>query len=109
MHPPWRPAWPGIAGPPTTLWDNPTPVQHHRRHRMQAALLVGTKRPLEVEEVALDPPGPGEVHVRVAASGVCHSCLHSIDGTGGDSPFPMVLGDEGAGVVERVGPGVATV
>jgi Zn-dependent alcohol dehydrogenase len=73
---------------------------------MQAALLVGTKRPLVVEEVALDPPGPGEVHVKVVASGVCHSCLHSIDGTGGDSPFPMVLGDEGAGIVQRVGEGV---
>jgi S-(hydroxymethyl)glutathione dehydrogenase/alcohol dehydrogenase len=74
---------------------------------MQAALLVGTKRPLVIEEVELDPPRAGEVHVRVAASGVCHSCLHSMDGTGGDSPYPMVLGDEGAGVVERVGEGVS--
>lgn len=73
---------------------------------MQAALLVGVKRPLLVEEVELDPPKAGEVHVRMAASGVCHSCLHSMDGTGGDSPFPMVLGDEGAGVIERVGEGV---
>jgi len=75
---------------------------------MQAALLLATKQPLVVEEIELDPPGPGEVHVRVIASGVCHSCLHSMDGTGGDSPVPMVLGDEGAGIVERVGDGVTS-
>lgn len=73
---------------------------------MQAALLVGVKQPLLIEEVELDPPKAGEVSVKIHASGVCHSCLHSMDGTGGDSPFPMVLGDEGAGVVTRVGEGV---
>ena len=59
-----------------------------------------------VEEVELDPPGPGEVLVRVAAAGVCHSDLHLAEGHLGGERFPIVPGHEGAGVVEAVGPGV---
>jgi S-(hydroxymethyl)glutathione dehydrogenase/alcohol dehydrogenase len=44
--------------------------------------------------------------VRLVASGVCHSCLHSIDGSLAGTPMPIILGDEGAGVVDQVGPGV---
>jgi S-(hydroxymethyl)glutathione dehydrogenase / alcohol dehydrogenase len=62
--------------------------------------------PLSVEEVQLDPPGPGEVLVRVAAAGVCHSDLHLVDGHLGSERFPIVPGHEGAGVVEAVGAGV---
>jgi len=58
---------------------------------------------LRVEEVELDPPGADEVQVRVAAAGVCHSDVHLADGVLGDSRWPMVLGHEGAGVVEEVG------
>ncbi len=76
---------------------------------MKAAVLIRQREAMVIEDVDLDPPGPGEVHVKVVASGVCHSCLHTIDGTGGDSPLPIVLGDEGAGVVERVGAGVTSV
>jgi S-(hydroxymethyl)glutathione dehydrogenase/alcohol dehydrogenase len=61
---------------------------------------------VDVEEVELDPPGPGEVLVRLAAAGVCHSDLHLVDGALGDGRWPMVLGHEGAGVVEEVGAGV---
>jgi S-(hydroxymethyl)glutathione dehydrogenase / alcohol dehydrogenase len=53
--------------------------------------------------VLLDPPRAGEVRVRVAAAGVCHSDLHLADGHLGDDRFPTVLGHEGAGVVEAVG------
>ncbi len=58
---------------------------------------------VRVEEVELDAPGRGEVLVRLAAAGVCHSDLHLVDGALGDGRWPMVLGHEGAGVVERVG------
>ncbi len=73
---------------------------------MKAIVLRRVREPLTVEEVELEEPRAGEVAVRIAASGVCHSCLHAADGSWGEMPVPMVLGDEGAGVVERVGPGV---
>lgn len=59
------------------------------------------------EKLSLPPPGMGEVLVRVLASGVCHSDLHYKHGALGDD-FPYLLGHEGAGVVEAVGPGVDT-
>jgi alcohol dehydrogenase len=62
-------------------------------------------RPLSIEEVELDPPGPGEVLVRIAAAGLCHSDLSVINGDR-PRPTPMVLGHEAAGVVEEFGPGV---
>lgn len=72
---------------------------------MRAAVLYQPQRPLTVEEVELAEPREGEALVRIVASGVCHSDLHVIDGTL-PHPLPVVLGHEGAGVVERVGPGV---
>lgn len=62
-------------------------------------------RPLEVTEVELDPPGPGELLVRVRAAGLCHSDLSVIDGSR-PRPLPMVLGHEAAGEVVELGPGV---
>ncbi|MCS6878707.1 MAG: zinc-dependent alcohol dehydrogenase family protein [Geminicoccaceae bacterium] len=62
-------------------------------------------RPLRIQEVELDPPGPGEVLVRIAAAGLCHSDLSVINGDR-PRPLPMVLGHEAAGVVEDVGAGV---
>jgi alcohol dehydrogenase len=61
---------------------------------------------LEIAELELAPPGPGEVLVRLHASGVCHSDLNAIDGTS-ETRCPAVLGHEGAGTVEEVGSGVA--
>lgn len=61
--------------------------------------------PLTIEEVELDPPGPGEVLVRIRAAGLCHSDLSVIDGNR-PRPMPMVLGHEAAGVVEETGRGV---
>jgi alcohol dehydrogenase len=63
-------------------------------------------RPLAVEELDLDPPGPGEVLVRVKAAGLCHSDLSVINGDR-PRPMPMALGHEAAGIVESVGEGVA--
>ncbi len=62
-------------------------------------------RPLSVEEVDLEGPGPGEVLVEIAAAGLCHSDLSVIDGSR-PRPMPMVLGHEAAGIVREVGPGV---
>src|SRR5512144_1638587 len=73
---------------------------------MRAAVLFEQGKPQRVEDVALEAPRTGEVSVRMAASGVCHSCLHAADGSWKGVPLPIVLGDEGAGVVETLGPGV---
>jgi S-(hydroxymethyl)mycothiol dehydrogenase len=62
-----------------------------------------------IEEIVLDPPGPHEVVVRVEACGVCHTDLHVLETGGWGMPFPILLGHEGAGVVEEVGPEVTTV
>ncbi len=62
-------------------------------------------RPLSVEDVELEGPGPGEVLVEIAAAGLCHSDLSVIDGSR-PRPLPMVLGHEAAGIVREVGPGV---
>jgi S-(hydroxymethyl)mycothiol dehydrogenase len=59
-----------------------------------------------VEEIVLDPPGAHEVTVRVHACGVCHTDLHVVESGGWGMKFPILLGHEGAGVVEDVGPGV---
>src|SRR5262245_31039241 len=61
---------------------------------------------LALVEIEHEPPGPGEVLVRLEASGVCHSDLHVLE-TGWAHRFPVVLGHEGAGVVEDLGEGVA--
>jgi S-(hydroxymethyl)glutathione dehydrogenase / alcohol dehydrogenase len=71
-------------------------------------VLFAPRTPLKTEELELESPRAGEVRVRMAASGVCHSCLHAADGSWQNVPMPIVLGDEGAGVVEAVGPGVHT-
>jgi alcohol dehydrogenase len=61
--------------------------------------------PLVVDEITLDPPGPGEVLVEIAAAGLCHSDLSVVDGSR-PRVMPMVLGHEASGVVREVGAGV---
>lgn len=76
--------------------------------KTKAAVLWGQHQKWQVEEIELDPPKTGEVLVKLAASGLCHSDEHLVTG---DLPFPypLVGGHEGAGVVEAVGPGVTEV
>ena len=77
--------------------------------RIAAAVLHEPRRPLAIEEVGLDEPREDEVLVRVAAAGVCHSDVRLADGELGDGRWPMVMGHEGAGVVESVGSAVTHV
>jgi S-(hydroxymethyl)glutathione dehydrogenase/alcohol dehydrogenase len=76
--------------------------------RTQAAMLYAAGTDWKVQDIELDPPRAGEVLVRVAAAGLCHSDEHH---RSGDVPFagPMVGGHEGAGFVEQIGPGVTLV
>ena len=75
---------------------------------MKAAVMRANNAPLEIEDINIDDPGPGEVLVKTVASGICHSDLHVIEG-GIPVPPPCVLGHEPAGIVEKVGPGVTSV
>ncbi|MGW3630432.1 Zn-dependent alcohol dehydrogenase [Streptomyces sp. NPDC005122] len=72
---------------------------------VRAAVLPAVGAPLEIAEIDLPAPGPGQVRVRLAAAGVCHSDLSLSDGTM-RVPVPAVLGHEGAGTVVSVGEGV---
>jgi alcohol dehydrogenase len=81
--------------------------------RMKAAILFeqgrprpyADTRPLVVEEVELDPPGPGEILIEIAAAGLCHSDLSTIENQR-PRPLPIVIGHEGAGIVRECGPGI---
>lgn len=72
---------------------------------MRAVVFARPDQPVEVTEVDLAPPGPGEVRVRIAAAGVCHSDLHVRRGEW-QPPVPLVMGHEGSGTVTEVGAGV---
>ena len=76
--------------------------------KTKAAVLYEVGQPLVLEELELDDPKDGEVLVKVGAAGICRSDRHFMHG---DAPIslPVVLGHEGAGTVERVGPGVSSV
>src|SRR3954463_390600 len=71
----------------------------------RAAICRELNRPVIVEEITVDPPNPGEVTVKLAACGVCHSDLSATNGTLA-MQLPLVLGHEAAGEVIEVGPGV---
>ena len=74
-------------------------------NEMGAAAPYAQSQPLKIEEIELDPPGPGEVLVKIAAAGLCHSDLSVIEGNR-PRPMPMALGHEAAGVVQELGTGV---
>jgi S-(hydroxymethyl)glutathione dehydrogenase/alcohol dehydrogenase len=75
---------------------------------MKAAVMFAAKEPLVIEEVKVDEPQAGEALVKTAASGVCHSDLHFMEGLWPARP-PVILGHESSGIVEKVGPGVTNV
>ena len=73
---------------------------------INAPVLMKPRERMQMTELELDEPRFGEVRVKMVASGVCHSCLHAYDGSHSGIPMPIVLGDEGSGVVDGVGAGV---
>jgi alcohol dehydrogenase len=74
-------------------------------YEMEKPLPYASSLPLQLEEVELEGPGPGEALIEVAAAGLCHSDLSTIDGSR-PRPMPMILGHEASGIVREIGPGV---
>jgi alcohol dehydrogenase, propanol-preferring len=75
---------------------------------MKAARVHAFGRPLTIEEVPIPTPGPGEVLIKVVATGVCHTDLHAANGEWpGRPPLPFIPGHEGAGIIAACGVGVA--
>ncbi|QEL91750.1 S-(hydroxymethyl)glutathione dehydrogenase/class III alcohol dehydrogenase [Azospirillum brasilense] len=77
--------------------------------KSRAAVAWEAKRPLEIEEVEVAAPKQGEVLVRIVATGVCHTDAYTLSGMDSEGVFPAILGHEGAGIVEEVGPGGTSV
>ena len=77
--------------------------------KTRAAVAFAAKQPLEIVELDLDGPKPGEVLVEIMATGICHTDAYTLDGLDSEGLFPSVLGHEGAGVVREVGAGVTSV
>ncbi|KAM9708301.1 alcohol dehydrogenase class-3 chain L-like isoform 3-T10 [Menidia menidia] len=75
--------------------------------RCRAAVAWGAGGALSLEEVEVAPPKAGEVRIKVVASGICHTDAYTLSGADPEGVFPVVLGHEGAGLVESVGPGVS--
>ncbi len=77
--------------------------------KTRAAIAWEAGKPLSIEEVDLQGPKEGEVMVRLAATGVCHTDAYTLSGADPEGIFPSILGHEGAGEVVEVGPGVSSV
>jgi len=76
--------------------------------KARAAVAWAAGQPLEVTEVEVQPPRQGEVLVRIVASGVCHTDAFTLSGADPEGVFPSILGHEGGGIVEAIGPGVTS-
>ena len=77
--------------------------------KSRAAVAWEAGKPLVIEEVDVQGPQKGEVLVRMVATGVCHTDAFTLTGADPEGIFPSILGHEGGGVVEEVGPGVSSV
>jgi S-(hydroxymethyl)glutathione dehydrogenase/alcohol dehydrogenase len=73
-----------------------------------AAVAWEAKKPLTIEEIEIEGPKAGEVLVRMVATGVCHTDAFTLSGEDPEGVFPCVLGHEGGGIVEELGPGVTS-
>jgi len=71
----------------------------------KAMVARAPKQPLSVETITVDPPGPGEVRVKVIANALCHTDVYTLDGHDPEGLFPCILGHEAGCVVESVGEG----
>ena len=77
--------------------------------KTRAAVAWAAGKPLEIEEVDLAAPRAGEVLVQIVATGVCHTDAFTLSGADPEGMFPVILGHEGGGIVQEVGPGVTSV
>ncbi|HEY8120674.1 MAG TPA: S-(hydroxymethyl)glutathione dehydrogenase/class III alcohol dehydrogenase [Myxococcota bacterium] len=77
--------------------------------KTRAAVARAAGKPLEIEEIELAGPKPGEVLVEIRATGVCHTDEFTLSGADPEGKFPAILGHEGAGIVREVGAGVTSV
>jgi len=77
--------------------------------KTRAAVAFEAGKPLEIVELDLEGPRPGEVLVEIKATGICHTDAYTLSGADPEGLFPAVLGHEGAGVIVETGPGVSTV
>jgi len=77
--------------------------------KTKAAVAWEANKPLSIEEVDLAAPKAGEVLVRIVATGVCHTDAFTLSGADPEGLFPVIMGHEGGGVVEEIGPGVTSV
>merc|ERR1712137_433013 len=89
-------------------------VSQRQRKKMsaikcKAAVAWEAGKPLQIEEIEVAAPKAGEVRVRVVATGVCHTDAYTLSGDDPEGAFPVILGHEGAGIVESVGEGVTSV
>jgi S-(hydroxymethyl)glutathione dehydrogenase/alcohol dehydrogenase len=84
----------------------PVPFQETPAMKSRAAVAFAAGKPLEIVEVDLEGPRPGEVLVEIKATGVCHTDAFTLSGDDPEGAFPAILGHEGAGVVVEVGAGV---
>jgi propanol-preferring alcohol dehydrogenase len=76
---------------------------------MRAAVVTSFEKPLEIKDIPVPEPGPGQVLVRIEASGLCHTDIHAARGDWPVKPtVPFTPGHEGVGIVERVGAGVTS-
>jgi S-(hydroxymethyl)glutathione dehydrogenase / alcohol dehydrogenase len=77
--------------------------------RSRAAVAFAKAKPLEIVEVEVAEPKAGEVLVKIVASGVCHTDAYTLSGDDPEGIFPVILGHEGAGVVQAIGQGVTSI
>ena len=85
------------------------PTNESEAMKTRAAVAFEAKKPLEIVELDLDGPKPGEVLIEIMATGICHTDAYTLDGLDSEGLFPSVLGHEGAGIVREIGAGVTSV
>jgi len=76
--------------------------------KCKAAVAWEPKKPLSIEDIEVDPPKANEVRIKILATGVCHTDAYTLSGEDSEGVFPVILGHEGAGIVESVGENVTS-
>ena len=77
--------------------------------KSRAAVAWEAGKPLSIEEIDVAPPKAGEVLIKIVATGVCHTDAFTLSGADPEGLFPVILGHEGGGIVQEIGPGVSSV